>query len=109
MKQSPKYVSISIPCVRSLRISAIPDRFSWSVDPSTQTLGASSTRAISTETKLEYQGQVAMHKLNEHFYLNYDKKYYILICNTLKAILLSSCPCISNEDNTWKVYGPIHC
>jgi len=88
MKQSPKHVSISVPCVRSLRISAIPDRFSWSVDPSTQILGACSITAIITKIKLEYQGQVAMHKRNRHFNLNNDKKYCILICNTSKAILL---------------------
>jgi hypothetical protein len=78
MKQSPKYISISIPCVTSLRISAIPDRFSWSVDPSTQILGVCFTRAIIKEIKLQYQGQVVMHKLNGHFNLNYDKKYCIL-------------------------------
>jgi hypothetical protein len=88
MKQSPKYASISIPCVRSLRISAIPDKFSQSADPSIQILGVCFTRTIIKEIKLEYQGQVAMHKLNGHFNLNYDKKHWILICNTLKAILL---------------------
>jgi hypothetical protein len=44
--------------------------------------------AIIKEIKLEYEGQVTMHKLNGHFNLNYDMKYWILICNTLKAILL---------------------
>jgi len=74
MKQSPKYVSISIPCVRSLRTSAIPDRFSRSVDPSTQILGVCFTMAIIKEIKLGYEGHVAMHKLNGHFNLNYDMK-----------------------------------
>jgi len=59
-----------------------------SVEPSIQILGVCFTRAIIKEIKLEYQGKVAMHKLNGHFNLNYDKKYCILICNTLKTILL---------------------
>jgi hypothetical protein len=56
--------------------SAIPGRFSQFVDPSSKIFGVCLTTAVIKEIKLENQCQDAMHKLNAHFNLNYDKKYF---------------------------------